>query len=505
MSNDGIKAQFISAGAFYASYIHIFLQTISDSSAILYHALTFVLYFIPSIFLYYTLPYLKVEKNSRFIITAFFTILPINFARIYMICFPYTLGLFFCFAAIYSFTVAFYERKLSFRIISLICCILSFGLLQSVFVFIPAYIAFVIILNAFNSTLSISKNIRNIFIKTLKHADFIVLTLLCWILLSIFTKPSGFHAIVNYNEFSLKSIVSFPINLLKSFAESFCKLADFTNHLFIFFIFGIITALLLFVFRNKKDMITTNKFIIRFSLRKRYVNLSAFTVWGLYFFIAGAFAYLMVGKTPQYLNPQSRYQILLGAGMSLLLLDFLITCFNFKYVKYVFIVLLSLCITSNIDQCLMFQKSHYKQLSMMTEMEKEENIINNRNFMLIDNTLHYNETTDVTRFYVFTGLAKKVFGNEKRLIIEQYFYKDTFFMGKLDFLQQSGFHNIGDISFDGAFDYYIIVEQGAMKFTYFNLLKMMAAEHFNKEKFTKDITKLIKLTCIPYQNNLTDK
>lgn len=161
MNTEGITEQFIGNGGFYVAPIHIFLQGISSSPPLVYHFLTFVMYFFISIFLYYSLPYLKIVGDTQMIITAFFTVLPINISRIYMICFPYTIGIFFCFAGLYFFTIAFYKKQLIFRLFALACFFLSFIFLPSTYVFIPMYVALLIWLSSINREYAFIENVRS--------------------------------------------------------------------------------------------------------------------------------------------------------------------------------------------------------------------------------------------------------------------------------------------------------------------------------------------------------
>jgi hypothetical protein len=498
MSYEGIKEVFAGAGGFYMAPVHFFLQSISVCPPLLYHILTFVIYFVVVIIFYYTLSYLKIEENKRFILTAFFTVIPINAARIYMICFPYTIGILFCFASLYLFTVSYYKRQIVVRIISLILCIISFLFLRSTFVFIPAYIVFIITINEIKTTLSLTAILRKIIVKSLKYADFIIITIGTWIWSSVYMKPTGLYAADQYNAITWKTIALFPVNFIKTVIESFTHLTNFTDELYMIVGFGLLSVLLFILFRKKSVSYTVmekNEFLFN----KRPVKLSTFSFWGLYFLIAGAFAYIAVNKTPEFNNAESRHQILLGAGISLLLLDFLINCINSKYVKPVFIILITFFITSNIDKCLMFHQAKYKQLAFMEEMKKSEEIAGNKNFIFNDN-MRYNDLCGMS-FYACTGMAKKVFGDETRLIIDKATYnKITAKSVDINAFKKSQY-NMKNISFNDTFDYYIIIEPDEINLLkYKNIVRLMIEELFFKEQFARDINKIITVNCVPYKN-----
>jgi hypothetical protein len=494
MSDEGISEAFIGNGGFYLIPIHSFLQNISNSPPILYHVLTFILYFTNTVFLYHTLPYLKVKNDNRFILTALFTVIPINFARIYMICFPYTLGIFFCFAAIYCFTVAFYKKQLLLRIISLLCCIPSFIFLPSTFVFIPAYIAFLIALNNINSKISITKNIKEIVLKSLKYIDFIIITITTWTWLLIFAKPTELYAANNYNTISLKHIALSPLNLLRTFIESFCGLINYTNYRWIFVI---VLILLFFILCKKSIFNSIPTSIFNFLYKDKTVKIPMFASLGLYFLIAGALAYVFVGKIPIFIGPNSRLQILLGIGISLILLDCLL---HLKYRKYVFIVLLSLFVSFNITQCVIFQRAYYKQLAIVMEMKKQEKIIDNKNFILIDNTQSYDESQLGIAFYALHGIVKKTFADETRFIVSRKQYNHILLYGNVNTFKKS-MYNMKNISFNNHFDYYIIIDHGYLNMEMKNVFRLMIEEYFYKQKFNLHINKLLTVNCIPYKND----
>lgn len=499
MNVEGIKEIFIGNGGFFMSPIHIFLQNISSNSPLVYRFLTFIIYFLTSVFLYFTLPYLNIEGDLQFVLTAFFTVLPINFARIYMICFPYSLGILFCFAELYFFTVAFYKKQILFRLLALICCILSFFFLASAFVFIPAYIAFIIILNSINLKHSITKNLYSILRQVLKYCDFIIITLLSWVFILVFIRPTGLYATGNYNSISLQAIIKSPIQIILSYIENIVKLTDFANSAPIIMIFIFIFILLLIIF-NKKTYISLKNPVINLTYRKKNIKLSLFLILGLYFFIAGAMAYVFVGKSPIFLSfPDSRFQTLMGIGITLSILGILIACLHESYLKYVFILLLSVFITGNIEKCLIFQGLHYRNLAFMQEISRQEIIANNKNFLVIDN-IPFRD--DNARFYTFQGMAKKIFGDERRFIITKSEY-DSIRLSYGDDINvfKKQMYNMKDASFNGFFDYYIIIEEGKSKLTSIRtLIKLMFNEYFNKKEFSQKLDNILKIICLPYQN-----
>jgi hypothetical protein len=55
----------------------------------------------------------------------------------------------------------------------------------------------------------------------------------------------------------------------------------------------------------------------------------------------------------------------------------------------------------------------------LEENFRTNNIIeNNSSFLIIDHTKNYNETERIYTYYVWNGLIKKVYNNERRFAIE---------------------------------------------------------------------------------------
>lgn len=494
---EGITDAFTGNGAFYIAPIHIFLQGLTNNAPLVYHYLTFFLYFITSIFLYFTLPYLKIDGNTQFVLTAIFTVLPINIARIYMICFPYTLGVFFCFAGLYFFTVALYKKHLLSRLLALVCSFLSFILIPSAYVFIPMYITLLLWINSINHKCSFIENFRSFIQKTLRYIDFIILTIFTWCLYLICVKPSGSYAEGNYNSFSWESIIKLPFDLVVSYVENLLKLSWISNLLhsaFVAIMFIIIFIFLLIIFR-KKFFLPLQNHTCTLLFRGKTITLSVLLIMGLYFFIAGVIAYIAVEKTPTSMHlPDTRYQSLLGIGYSLTILGLLLTFIREKYFKYAFIFLLSVFITNNAEKCLVFQRLHYKNLAFMEAMSTNDTVLNNRNFIMIDSTpLIDNHACS----YSIQGMARKTFGDETRFIIS----KEEFSKFSIHFDLDKRIYNMRDVQFNGSFDYYLIIEEGSVKLRRTApFVKLLFFDLFNKKRFHQDIANILQITCLPYQN-----
>ena len=133
----------------------------------------------------------------------------------------------------------------------------------------------------------------------------------------------------------------------------------------------------------------------------------------------------------------------------------------------------------------------------MKEMSKQEAILNNRNFLVIDNT---SLQDDNATFYAFSGMAKKIFGNETRLIISEGEYNNLLTKCDINVFKKP-MYNMSEIQFDGSFDYYMIVKEGDVKLRRTGpFVKLMIFDFFNKDKFAQEIDKTLKIICLPYKD-----
>ncbi|GHV64862.1 hypothetical protein FACS1894199_04110 [Bacteroidia bacterium] len=219
---------------------------------------------------------------------------------------------------------------------------------------------------------------------------------------------------------------------------------------------------------------------------------------GIYFFVAGILAYVLVGHRVS-LEPVycSRHQILLGIGFALVLLDFLI---YLKHIKRAFILLLSFCVIGNIDVFLKFQAVHYAQLALMTEMGKQEQLIAGGNFCIINALPDSPFFNDLQTQHSYCGMAKKTFGDETRFLIDKHAYTKCLLSGYGINVRKATYMNMKDMTFNGTFDYFMIIDSGTLLLkNHGSVLKIMFEEYFAKDKFVKDIDELLTITCVPYQ------
>jgi hypothetical protein len=137
----GIKAQFSGNGQPYFALIHIFLQSITGHPGYLYHSLTFVLFFISIVIIYYSLPYFGIAGIDSYAISLLLAVMPCYFARTFMICFPYSLSFCLCFLGLFLYIKHSITRKWPVRLLALVAQLLAYMLLNSMLVFLPSLLA----------------------------------------------------------------------------------------------------------------------------------------------------------------------------------------------------------------------------------------------------------------------------------------------------------------------------------------------------------------------------
>lgn len=261
MDFDGLYAQYSQNGFPFYAYLHSFLMSLSSNHLFTYNILIFLLYFISATLIYFTLPYFKLSKNNSYIITLIIAILPFNFARIYMICFPYTLSYFLCFLGLYLFVRYNSNRNIFYRLISLILFLFSM-LMNSMLVFIPALIGTFVLIRNYDSIINLHAIKNKIFhtVKSfIKLADFFLLPILYWVIKMQYFKPLGNYS--DYNQVKLSGLLDSPTCLKQTIVASLIDLPLFSvskiSNLYalIFFIIVAIAA-----FALMKKVVSKNNF-----------------------------------------------------------------------------------------------------------------------------------------------------------------------------------------------------------------------------------------------------
>ena len=458
-------------------YIHIFLLSLGHA-IFFYRLLTFAFFFLAGIFLYRILDYIdEIDPKDRIFVILLFLLLPFNNARNTLICFGYSFCYFSFFAAFYVFSK--YRDNPLARLVSLVAFFFSF-FTNTILCFYGIFLLFIVYksrkgLNSFWSVIRV----------ILMHIDYFIAPILFWIIKNLFFQPTGLYE--GYNEITVPMVLNYPydklIGLLWGNIQGLLNLSFIKAwHIIIMLLF----ALVFFFFPVKKLKSDTRR------------NDFMFLVLGILSMSIAVFPYAVIGKDPHFYDWGSRYQLLLPLGASFVLyygLRILVTHFFLN--KSIFLLLMVLyviiLIITNINIQLDFLKDWYKQASILNNFNDNEIIKNNTTFMISDNTPEYNVNKRTYRFYEYTGLMKRAYGNEVRFVLEGEF-QNIKSIEKLThcFTEE---YNMKDYKLR-SFEYTIKINPGTYSLTAKNCLKLIYYENFKNSKFNEQIKNIIKLEIV---------
>ncbi|MGJ0342802.1 hypothetical protein NG769_10060, partial [Aliarcobacter cryaerophilus] len=260
------------------------------------------------------------------------------------------------------------------------------------------------------------------------------------------------------------------------------------NSVQILYPFLIIIILLIIIIK----IFITNKYINVFKEEsKKYLIL--FFI-GLIIFILGSLPYLAVGKIPSMVEMNSRFQILLPLGFSIMIYYIVEFIFSYRVKKYVLIILcLSFMFFHIKDQFLWNIDWQYQQ-SIQENFKNSELIKNNSTFLVIydlKNGLHSNRKQAT---YELGGISKKAFGVDNKFFTANL---DWMYLSKLckDYKQYNCFtwnyyNEVITININNTLHKNV----GASRKKILNFfLKLKYLELFNKDKYKQEVIKLVEI------------
>jgi hypothetical protein len=481
-----------------ATSIHYFLLHVSRAPGVVYHSLTFLLFFLAIVLFYAILRGLKIGRESRFIITLLFAVLPFNVARIYMATMPYTIGFVFALAGLLLFADILEKENILKRVVSLLCLFTAYYLLNSILVFAPACICLFLIVKYYDDSISAIRNSKMLLKQLLKWPDYLLLPVLYWIIKSIYLQPSNNY--IGYNHVGMKGIITFPLGLLKTVGSSFLGLnslllptmADTQQ-----FILFVVLAALAFVLMRKtmsragqETLFTIDYYHVKYASTKS-AGIPALVIIGIVLFSAGAFPYIVVGNNPNFHSTESRHQILLGIGTACMLFDLLrwsINTFIAQKHKWNVFVLsssltVSLFVTANFGKNIDALRTTFIQEAIKIDFKSAEEMKTGRNFIFEDK-IHSLFWSQSLRYYSLSGMAKEVFGDQKRIIVPDFEIAD-FQRTYKTYLTED--NNMKDVVFDGKYDYKIFALDGNYALSIFNTIKILYAKYYDPYQYEKNI------------------
>ncbi len=346
----------------FVSYLHSYVLPIGPW---FYRLLTLISYlFISYLFNKILLSLKFLDKENRFIIILFFTVLPFNIARVALIDFPYTICLTLFFIA---------WRYKNIRYISLPLFFISFTTNSLPFLYS------IVVLHIYYESLNNFKKRFSLKI-LLSKIDYLLLPVIFFIIKYSYFIPYGSY--INYNnDFSLHNLFFNPII---QFLNSGYFLINLEFNIFLFLILAYIISKILPNYNKKYNLKFTTKQVF---------------VFGILTTILVLFPYWIVGHTPTFVDWNSRHQLLMPFGMSFIF--FSIYCFlNFQKWFLVFVVTISISI--NINFYFDLFKDWNKQMELKSIFENRVEEYSDKIIIIKDYTDNAFDRT--FRYYEWNGL-----------------------------------------------------------------------------------------------------
>ena len=463
-------------------YNIIFIKT--SKPAQIFHLLTILFEILTYVFFYKILLNFKFKKNTVFIATLIFALLPFNQSKISIACFFYTVGMVFFMSAVYLFILVYKKNNIFYRGLSLTFFFCSFLVLPSTLLLMLSTIFVIILFFDKNDLTKYSNIFFLIYSKTIRWIDFIILPFCFWIFRSIYLMPVGIYAKSGYREFKIISILTSPLNIFSVFSKNILSL-PFLVIIELSPLIVVFSILILLLFKKSK-----------FHFENIEKNEKKLLYFGLLFFIASIMPYVLLGLEPSFEGFNSRHQILLRFSAVFLILYF-INYLGTNKLKLIFIsVLISSFVFYTINTQSQFQKSWFKQIAIEKHFSEHKINQNSLKYCIIDNTKQYNEFKQYYEPYVYSGIFNKIYKSDKIIAVD--IENLPFKFDENDVITKKSYH----ISNINNFDYYdsiIMIKPGKTLLSKVQLLKGTFYYYVNTKKFNSFIDQIIDFEILDYR------
>jgi hypothetical protein len=344
----------------------------------IYRFLTFLLLFCTGLALNEILKkHVIINLEARFIILLLYLTIPFYMARVTLIVMPYTVSIFLFFLA-----WVLIERN---KILSIFLFFLSFNT-NSLLIFyaLPFFDLFFRTENKISLLSLVKFSLKKIYLVALPFIYFAVEVF-------IYT-PSGLFQ--GYNEqFSLFNLLISPISMLWNWM-------NLEINIFLFLFIVLILSFSTFFKNVSKNLDKNENGIYFFSI-------------GLIIFILGGFAYWILGHTPAFNSWNSRHQLLLSFGTSIMLFSLIISTRNLAR-EMVLLIFLSIFLITNFLSYKEFYVDWNKQKNLIQIFSQNQVLRDSDLIIFHDETEGFNAFNREYKIYEWNGLLVEAFKDERR-------------------------------------------------------------------------------------------
>ena len=480
--------QFIQAGGPWQAYYLNLIFSLPYGITIA-RFVVFLSFLIATLALYGTLKSFKsINRDTIVILCILFAIIPVNFARIAIICNLYAIcyGLFFL--AWYVLTKYLETGKLYFQIFALLLFFVSFITNTLLFFFL---IPVVYIGYWFREDIHSIKSLIRVYAR---YIDFLILPLVFFGLKNIFWKPFGLYE--GYTQLSLGKFLSIPTNFAVSLhSNGMYVLSKFYRFIFsppeshiLEYVFFCVFFVIIFYFIRKRNILTADS-----------VKNDLFLIFaGFCLILVGVFPYLAVSNMPNYPSWETRNQLLLPLGISIVLF-YMISLFSKKVslskrtVQIIFSLLIAGFIIINAGSYLDYQRDSFKQESLLMQFNDSGIMRNYSTFLFNDTTTKLDGGERTYRFHEYTSMMKYVFKNDTRFGVRLQEFQISA-KNNVSYYKVYRSYNYKNYSFDNQQHYIIAIGQGDTSIDRTSTLSLMYEQYIMPKKFLIDIKNITSLS-----------
>lgn len=481
LSKIDMHAMFREAGIPIFAYLHLLFRE-SPFFLISYRFAQFFCGYITVISAYFIIHKGIIQnKYWAFWGAVFFIALPLNFPKITLICFPYTICLTFFY---FSFALMLFKKdSIIFRLLANLLFFLSF-MTNSIVAF---YFVFPLVLYM-QSTARIEDllNFKKIYGFLRKNLDFFLLPIV-FITFKYLLVPTPSGAYAGYN--SLHFSFWMPIEILKAFHVIVTRVTLVSS---LRIIVGGLVVFLLVILRNKLYRVLSPYFSVsedNFFKTLFVVIVAVFT---------SILPYIIVGRFGDDFGGEwrDRDTLLLPLGISLFFIFLILFALSSEYLKNknVFklflgfalpLILLTSFSLATISGQIQLLKDAIKQDAMLDFMRNEPGFYKNYTFLFYDKCKENNIYARVYRSIEVNGMAQSIFGDQRRFFLTD---------GSLDTACPSINGICKDWHRSAVAKYFSIERNPNVELNTRKTLKLIFFKFFNKAHYNEELSQYFLLT-----------
>ncbi|MBT4791719.1 MAG: hypothetical protein HON90_09125 [Halobacteriovoraceae bacterium] len=433
----------------------------------IFRIFTFIAFLMSSIFFLKTLDNLNKDKSINFMLALTFALIPLNSARISLVCIFYTAAFLLYSIFLYLYTTK--EKSTVKSILMIATLFLSFSTNSLLFF----HLILITLILYYQGELSSTKKML---ITIKKNLIIFLAPFIFFIIKGIYLKPYGIYT--NYNKITFISFFKGIPTSLMSLVQIFKNLImtmEVHNVLF--------TLVFLFVFKLLSRY--------NFNVPKNITFTKGFLT-GIILTLSGLYPYAVVGKVPKGIAMNSRFEILTVYGLTIIFV-FLIFKVSSKLkqtflVPVIFSLLITFFMMRNINIYQKYIVFWVENEAFESLIKANKTIAKNTSFTVTSSTFSSTKTIKKSAtFYEYSGMSKKAFGSVDKLLSPESSPKGGLFPnGKVSSLFRERKHyNIFDYK-DTPYQYHIHFQQ-IKKLTTDEIFSFLIKRLFNHEEKLQQI------------------